>query len=63
MTQLQFEQVFKLLHRDEDDDEDHLRPKHMLLLLQAYETWLYEKQYKAAMEDLYNDNTVETITE
>ena len=29
----------------------------MTLLLQAYETWLYEKQYKAAMEDLYTDIT------
>lgn len=38
----------------------------MPLLLQAYETWLYEKQYKAAMEDLYSDTTItttETISE
>jgi len=33
-------------------------------LLQAYETWLYEKQYKAAMEDLYSDSTaMQTVTE
>ena len=31
-------------------------PKEMAALLQAYETWLYEKQYKSAMEDLYSDN-------
>ena len=34
----------------------------MIALLQAYETWLYEKQYKAAMEDLYSDNQMESIT-
>ena len=34
-----------------------------MLLFQAYETWLYEKQYKAAMEDLYTDAKAETISE
>jgi len=28
----------------------------MVNLMIAYETWLYEKQYKSAMEDLYSDN-------
>ena len=27
----------------------------------AYETWLYEKQYKSAMEDLYSDAKKETL--
>ncbi len=35
----------------------------MVNLLQAYETWLYEKQYKQAMEELYADNQVETIAQ
>lgn len=33
----------------------------MVDLLQAYETWLYEKQYVSAMEDLYSDNQVDSI--
>ena len=33
----------------------------MVDLLQAYETWLYEKQYVSAMEDLYCDNQVDSI--
>jgi hypothetical protein len=55
MTQMQFEQVFALLNQDQDE-KVHMEPKEMVDLLQAYETWLYEKQYKSAMEDLYSDN-------
>lgn len=33
-----------------------MEPKEIVNLLIAYETWLYEKQYKSAMEDLYSDN-------
>lgn len=39
-----------------------MEPKEILALLQAYETWLYEKQYKSAMEDLYSDSKKETIS-
>lgn len=40
MSNLQFEQVFKLLDRDGSNSMD---PGEMVDLLQAYETWLYEK--------------------
>ncbi len=63
MSELQFEQIFKLLKKEspeqdgEDEvDPDHMHPCEMITLLQAYETWVYEKQYKAAMEDLYSSN-------
>ena len=36
-------------------------PCEMVDLLQAYETWLYEKQYKSAMEDLYSENQQDSI--
>lgn len=58
MTQLQFEQVFTLLDKDGSGFMD---PAEMVDLLQAYETWLYEKQYKSAMEDLYSENQVDSI--
>ena len=38
-----------------------MEPIEMVDLLQAYECWLYEKQYKSAMEDLYSDNQVDSI--
>ena len=50
---MQFEQVFALLDRDRSG---YMNPEEMVDLLVAYETWLYEKQYKSAMEDLYSDN-------
>ena len=53
MTVLQFEQVFKLL---DQDGSGAMEPKEMVGLFQAYETWLYEKQYKSAMEELYSDH-------
>lgn len=53
MTELQFEQVFKLMDKD---SSGRMEPKELVNLLIAYETWLYEKQYKSAMEDLYSDN-------
>ena len=34
-----------------------------MAFLQAYETWLYEKQYKAAMEDLYSEDQVESLAQ
>ena len=39
-----------------------MEPKETVALIQAYETWLYEKQYKSAMEDLYSDSSKETIS-
>ena len=36
-------------------------PCEMVDLLKAYETWLYEKQYKSAMEDLYSENQQDSI--
>ena len=53
MSDLQFEQTFKIL---DTDGSNYMEPKEMVNLLQAYETWLYEKQYKSAMEELYTDN-------
>jgi hypothetical protein len=38
-----------------------LEPTDIVHLLIAYETWLYEKQYKSAMEDLYSDAKKETL--
>ena len=43
MTELQFEQTFKIL---DEDENGFMEPCEMVNLLQAYETWLYEKQYK-----------------
>ena len=60
MTELQFEQVFKLLDKDKSGT---LSPEELIDLIVAYETWLYEKQYKNAMEDLYSDsNNQDTLT-
>lgn len=52
MTPLQFEQVFKLLDKDESG---YMDPIEMLDLVQAYETWLYEKEFQSAMEAIYSD--------
>ena len=53
MTELQFEQTFKIL---DTNNSGTMQPKEMVSLMQAYEAWLYEKQYKSAMEELYSDN-------
>ena len=53
MTDMQFEQIFALLDKD---GNGYMEPIEMVDLLQAYETWIYEKQYKSAMEDLYSEN-------
>ena len=58
MTDLQFEQVFKLLDKD---DNGKLKPAEIVDLIVAYETWLYEKQYKNAMEDLYADSNKDNL--
>ena len=58
MTQLQFEQVFTLIDKDKSG---YMEPKEMVNLLQAYETWLYEKEYRSAMEDLVSGNQVDSI--
>lgn len=59
MSDLQFEQLFKLL---DEDNSGTLEPIEMVKVFQAYETWQYEKEYKAAMEDLYHSNVTETIS-
>lgn len=38
-----------------------MSPIEMIQVIEAYETWDYEKQYKSAMEELYSANKVETI--
>ena len=58
MTQLQFEQVFTLIDKDKSG---YMEPKEMVDLLQAYETWLYEKEYRSSMEDLISGNQVDSI--
>ena len=50
MTELQFEQIYKLI---DTDNSGTLTPDEIVNCVTAYETWLYEKQYKDAMEDLY----------
>ena len=59
LSDLQFEQIFNILDKDKSG---MMEPKEMVVLIQAYETWLYEKQYKSAMEDLYSDSKKETIS-
>lgn len=58
MTQLQFEQVFTLIDKDKSG---YMEPKEMVNLLQAYETWLYEKEYRSSMEDLISGNQIDSI--
>ena len=58
MTQLQFEQVFTLIDKDKSG---YMEPKEMVNILQAYETWLYEKEYRSSMEDLISGNQVDSI--
>ena len=50
MSDLQFEHCFKLIDKD---NSGYLDPIEMIDLFKVYETWLYEKQYVNAMEDLY----------
>lgn len=52
MTKLQFEQVFRLLDKD---GSGYMEPIEMLDLIQAYETWLYEKEFQHAMEAIYTE--------
>jgi len=58
MTELQFDQVFKLLDKNKNCK---MEPDEIVNLLIAYETWLYEKQNKAAMEDFYSDSKRTTL--
>lgn len=50
MTDLQFQQIFKVVDKN---GSGTIQPTEVVDLLQAYETWQYEKQYKASMEELY----------
>ena len=60
MTPLQFEQMFKVLDKDESGS---MSPAEIPNLMIAYMNWLYEKQSKEQLEDLYTDqeNTTETL--
>ena len=40
---------------DEENTDDSMDPIEMLVLVQAYETWLYEKEFQHAMEAIYTD--------
>ena len=60
MTPLQFEQVFKLLDKD---NSGYMEPVEMLDLFRAYETWLYEKEFQHAMEAVYQDQKPEIVKE
>ena len=42
MTPLQFEQIYKLLDKN---NNGYMDPIEMIDLIQAYETWLYEKEF------------------
>ena len=52
MTELQFDQLFKVIDVDESGS---MIPTEIPGLVVAYETWLYEKSYQQSMEDLYSD--------
>ena len=56
MTLFQFDQVFKILDKD---NSGYMQPFEMLQLVQAYETWLYEKEFQHAMEAIYTDSKPE----
>ena len=52
MTELQFDQLFKVIDVDESGSKI---PTEIPGLVVAYENWLYEKSYQQSMEDLYSD--------
>ena len=60
MSDLQFEHVFKLCDKD---NSGYLDPIEMVDLFKVYETWLYEKQYVSAMEDLYAEYKTPEVDE
>ena len=39
----------------DEENNDSMDPIEMLVLVQAYETWLYEKEFQHAMEAIYTD--------
>jgi len=39
----------------DEENTDSMDPIEMLVLVQAYETWLYEKEFQHAMEAIYTD--------
>ena len=52
MTDGQFDNLFKLIDADQSGA---MNPMEMPYMINAYEEWLYSKQYMKTMEDLYSD--------
>lgn len=55
MTATQYDQLFKVM---DESKSGFINPKEIPAVLKAYETWLYEKEYKKTMEELYSQTTV-----
>ena len=53
MTNTQYEQLFKVM---DSTKTGTIEPREIPFVLRAYETWLYEKEYKKTMEELYAKN-------
>ena len=60
MTNTQYEQLFKVM---DSSKSGNITPKEIPNVLTAYETWLYEKEYKKTMEELYAKNAKEDEVE
>ena len=56
MTNTQYEQLFKVM---DSTKTGNITPIELPNVLKAYETWLYEKEYKKTMEELYAKNAKE----
>ena len=56
MTNTQYEQLFKVMDASKSG---YIEPAEIPNVLKAYETWLYEKEYKKTMEELYAKNAKE----
>lgn len=52
MTEAHYEQLWKIIDREENG---WITPSQFKNVLEAYETWTYEKSYKATMEEIYSD--------
>jgi len=56
MTHTQYDQLFKVM---DTTKSGNIGPREIPNVLKAYETWLYEKEYKKTMEELYSKNVTQ----
>ena len=50
MTPQQYEQMFKVM---DTSKSGNITPEEIPNVVKAYETWIYEREYKKTMEELY----------